>query len=222
MFSIQDHFPVYSVFLLILIISGAPLFELFSCKIRHLFQHNILFVHLISYLTLVFFIVITIPIREKHILKIIPKSVFLYAFFLGLIKTAFPYFISILGIIMVIYVLVLYKSELQDSMDTIRTRIIEEDPNLAENEKKWKLSTSPHSTLSVMNDMKKEPAEIEDIKTHINNLVFVNNSLFVLIVPLYIIGIYIYMRSKMSKYKSKFSYATFFIGKSVCGKNSTF
>jgi len=106
--------------------------------------------------------------REKHILKIIPQSVFLYAFFLGLIKTSFPYFITILGIITIIYVLVLYKSELQDSIDNLRKRVNEEDMNLDKNEKIWNLSSaSPHSTLSVINDLKNEPKDIESIKTKI-------------------------------------------------------
>lgn len=216
MISIQDNFPIYSVFLLILIISGAPLFELFSCKIRSLFE-NIIFTHLLAYLTLVFFIVITIPTREKHILKIIPQSTILYAFFLGLIKTSAFYFVSILGIITTIYILVLYKAELLDSIDSIRIRIVEEDTNLAENEKKIKmLSETAKSALTIDHDLKNEPTEIKDIKEQINNIVLVNNSLFVVIVPLYIIGIYLHMQSKIKKYKSNFSIFKFFLYKSKC------
>jgi hypothetical protein len=168
-------------------------------------------------LTLVFFIVITIPTREKHILKIIPQSTILYAFFLGLIKTSAFYFVSILGIITTIYILVLYKAELLDSIDSIRIRIVEEDTNLAENEKKIKmLSETAKSALTIDHDLKNEPTEIKDIKEQINNIVLVNNSLFVVIVPLYIIGIYLHMQSKIKKYKSNFSIFKFFLYKSKC------
>ena len=216
MISIQDNFPIYSVFLLILIISGAPLFELFSCKIRSLFE-NIIFTHLLAYLTLVFFIVITIPTREKHILKIIPQSTILYAFFLGLIKTSAFYFVFILGIITTIYVLVLYKAELLDSIDYIRTRIVEEDPNLAENERNLNmLSKTSKSVSNIMIDLNNEPTQIKNIEEQINNIVLVNNSLFVIIIPLYIIGIYLHMQSKIKKYKSNFSIFKFFLYKSKC------
>jgi hypothetical protein len=242
MYSIQDHFPVYSVFLLILIISGSTLLELFSCRIRYLFNNSILLNHFIAYLTLVFFIVITIPVREKHILRIIPGSVILYAFFLGLIKTAFPYFVSILAIIMVIYILVLYKSELQDEIDKLRVNVLAKDTSLAEDEK-IKRIISAILPISLINEdstvdpqMSKTPAsnvnniqsttvlstdtkEIKNVQTQVNNIVFTNNLLFVAIVPLYITGFALYLTSKLKKYKSRFSFFTFFFGKITCSKS---
>jgi len=192
---------------------------------------------------LVFFIVITIPVREKHILRIIPGSVILYAFFLGLIKTAFPYFVSILAIIMVIYILVLYKSELQDKIDKLRVNVVAKDTSLAQDEKIQKIISTilPNSLINedstVDPQMSKAPAsnvnvniqsttvlstdtkEIKDAQTQVNNIVFTNNLLFVAIVPLYITGFALYLTSKLKKYKSRFSFFTFFFGKITCSKS---
>jgi hypothetical protein len=141
----------------------------------------------------------------------------LYAFFLGLIKTSAFYFVFILGIITTIYVLVLYKAELLDSIDYIRTRIVEEDPNLAENERNLNmLSKTSKSVSNIMIDLNNEPTQIKNIEEQINNIVLVNNSLFVIIIPLYIIGIYLHMQSKIKKYKSNFSIFKFFLYKSKC------
>jgi len=204
MYSIQDHFPVYSVFLLILIIAGNSLFDLFSCKIRKLFQRSLLLNHLVAYLTLVFFIIITIPVRDKHILKIIPRSTVLYAFFLGLIKTTFPYFVSILAIITIIYVLVLYKSELQDSIETLRT------PPISQNSQ----SPKPTTTTTIIDVNKK----IQDINSEIDTIVLTNNILTVFILPLYIIGFVLYLRLKKQQYKDSFRFFTFLFGKVNCKK----
>jgi hypothetical protein len=203
MYSIQDHFPVYSVFLLILIIAGNNLFDLFSCKIRKLFDRSLLLNHLVAYLTLVFFIIITIPVRDKHILKIIPRSTVLYAFFLGLIKTTFPYFVSILAIITVIYVLVLYKTELQDSIETLRINTAGGYNTLL-----------PQPTTTVIDGNK----EMQQINTEIDTIVLTNNILTVLIIPLYIIGFVLYIRLKKQQYKDSFSFFTFLFGKINCKK----
>jgi hypothetical protein len=204
MYSIQDHFPVYSVFLLILIIAGNNLFDLFSCKIRKLFERSLLLNHLVAYLTLVFFIIITIPVRDKHILKIIPRSTVLYAFFLGLIKTLFPYFVAILAIIMVIYVLVLYKSELQDSIDTLRAHSSSQN------------SQSPKPTTT--NTIIDVNQEIQQINSRIDTIVLTNNVLTAIMIPLYIIGFVLYIRLKKEQYKDSFRFFTFLFGKVNCKK----
>jgi hypothetical protein len=215
MYSIEDHFPVYSVFLLILIISGNNLLDLFSCRIRYLFNHSIFLNHLIAYLTLIFFIVITIPVREKHIMKIIPRSTVLYLFFLGLIKTAFPYFVSILAIILVIYVLVLYKAELQDEIDTLRVKMMTLDPALANNDKATEIVLAKQKK-DALESTEQDTQEIKDFQTKIGQIVFANNALFIAMVPLYIIGFILYLLSKMKKYKKNFSFFAFFFGKIMC------
>ena len=201
-FSIQDHFPVYSVFLLILIICGSTLAELLSCRIRKLIESNIWINHLIAFSTLVFFVVLTIPVREKHIFQIIPKSLVLYAFFLGLIKTAFPYFISILSIIGVIYVLVLRKSELLDENDRYNT--MKDDISMGQN------AENP-SQIQIID-------KVQSNNLYVDRVTMINNSLFVCIIPLYFMGIYVYFNSKMKKYKESFSYTTYILGKVKCNK----
>jgi hypothetical protein len=160
---------------------------------------------------------------------------------LGLIKTAFPYFVSILAIIMVIYILVLYKSELQDKIDKLRVNVVAKDTSLAQDEKIQKIISAilPNSLINedstVDPQMSKTPAsnvniqsttvlstdtkEIKNVQTQLNNIVLTNNLLFLAIVPLYITGFALYLTSKLKKYKNRFSFFTFFFGKITCSKS---
>lgn len=186
-FSIQDHFPVYSVFLLILIISASSLESLFPCRLKYAIYNNIYIKHLFAFMTMVFFVVLTIPISDKKIYDIIPKTFLLYAFFLFLIKTEFHFFIIILIIISIIYILVLRKTEIKDDIE------------------REKIKSSQSDSI-----------ESSEKVAEYNTIVTVNNTLFISIVPMLLIGNLIYLGRKKQQYKDKFSILKFIFGNFKC------
>ena len=86
-FSVQDHFPIYSVLLLILIAISGYIMDFIPCQIKRALNSNIYIKHLIGFMTLVFFVILSIPVKFKHIYEILKTSIFLYIYFILLLKT---------------------------------------------------------------------------------------------------------------------------------------
>jgi hypothetical protein len=128
------------------------------------------------------------PISDKKIYDIIPKTFLLYIFFLFLIKTEFHFFIIILIIISIIYILVLRKTEIKDDIE------------------REKVKTSQNESI----DQVEKVAEYDTIVT-------INNTLFISIVPMLLFGNLIYLGRKKQQYKDKFSVIKFIFGDFKCG-----
>lgn len=203
-FSIQEQFPIYAVFLLILIISANFLQSLFPCRLQNALNNDIYLKHAFSFMTMVFFVVLTIPDSDKKIFDIIPKSVLLYAFFLVLIKTEFFFFITILVLITITYILVLRRSEIQDELKVLGQP---ENGNI-----------NNHINIKKSNDKlnNKHNDTLTAKQNEYDIIIKINNILTICIIPLLLIGSLLYLGKKRSQYKDKFSFAIFIFGKIKC------
>ena len=122
-YSLDEFLPLYSIFILILIISAGFLTELFPCKLQRVLKENIYLKHFFCFLTMIFFVVLTTPLKDQNVLVIIKKSIALYIIFLFFIKTNFNFFIVIMILTGILYLSMLKKYELISESSS------EKDPN---------------------------------------------------------------------------------------------
>jgi hypothetical protein len=181
-----DKIPVYTIFVLILIISANFLAQLFPCRLQKLLNNNIYIKHLFSFLTLLFFVVLTAPLDDKSLQNIFYKSLTLYVWFILIMRTDPYIFILLLLVIAFIYILVLKENELKADV---------------ENENKQK-----NSNQEKINKINQEITFIKNI----------NQKLLYTSIILTIIGFLLYMGEKKCEYKKDFCYLTFIFGKPSC------
>lgn len=115
--------PVYPIFILLLIISANYLAELFPCRLRYLLENNIYVKHLFGYLTLLFFVSITLNDIGSNVHELISNSFILYLYFILLTKNNKYFFIIICIILAFIY------------LAHIEVKLLNEKKNKTENEK---------------------------------------------------------------------------------------
>lgn len=212
--SIQESLPLYSVFLLILVISSGFLTAFFPCRLQNALNDNIYLKHASGFMTMLFFIVLTIPDYDKKIFEVIPKTCLLYAFFLILIKTDFPFFIAILVVISVIYILVLRRSELRDELKEYNNG---NNNGNNKNNKGNMDNKNPNPGAGAGADS----AKITETQHEYNTIVTINNALTISIIPLLVVGCLVYLGKKRYKYKNKFSIITFIFGAFKCKSKTT-
>ena len=93
MMDISEKLPLYSVFILFLIIASNYIGELFPCKMQSILVENVYLKHFIAFLTLMFFVVLTDPFIGTSFNKIIENSFKMYVVFLLLINNNKNFFI---------------------------------------------------------------------------------------------------------------------------------
>ena len=77
------------IFIFILLISGNYIGELLPCKIQKFVKEDMYFKHVLGFMTLLFFVVVTMPSVFGD--KIILNSIILYIFYLFFIKTHYVF-----------------------------------------------------------------------------------------------------------------------------------
>lgn len=111
-YSFDEQLPIFSMFILVLIITGVYLIDVFPCRVRKIIQTNIYLKHFIGFLTMIFLVVISdIISKNKSIGTIITKSFFLYIIFIFYTKTEIHFFILTLILLAIIYILILHKND---------------------------------------------------------------------------------------------------------------
>ena len=108
----QETPKFVAMFIFILIISGNYLGELFPCKVQDLFTNNIYVKHFLGYVTLVFFVTLTVPELKKS-RNLIGESVMLYIAFLFLTNTYHPYWLYSFFAIGVMYLIDIYAENIK-------------------------------------------------------------------------------------------------------------
>jgi hypothetical protein len=93
--NISNNFPIFTIFLLILILSGDFIKDILPIKFRQLLDKNMYFKHLFAFLLIIFFVVLDSPVKNIKTIKIILESLYFYIFFVLLIKTDYIIFIII-------------------------------------------------------------------------------------------------------------------------------
>jgi hypothetical protein len=123
MFSLDDKLPLYSIFILFLIITAGFITELFPCKLIRVVKNNIYLKHFFAFLTLLFMIVLTESDKNSNILNIILKSVFIYIIFIFTLKTHYKFFIIIIILLGLLYILTRKQNEFRDSINEEKDEI---------------------------------------------------------------------------------------------------
>ena len=98
------------ILLFVLILSGNFLAELLPCRIQYKMQNNMKLKHFIGYLTLSFFVIISLNnYKEISNLKKLSLAFILYLFFIGFSKVSPQIWLYSLFLLTFIYVLNLVK-----------------------------------------------------------------------------------------------------------------
>lgn len=116
--SLSEKIPLYSIFVLILIISAGYFTEIFPCKLQRLLKNNIYIKHFFAYLTLIFFVVLTTSVKDEQIYIILYKSFILYLLFLLVIKSDYRFFVTIIFLTGFYYLSILKKYEMINTLST--------------------------------------------------------------------------------------------------------
>ncbi len=116
MYDFENKIPVYSIFALILILSGGYIIQLIPCKVQNLLNNNMYIKHLMCFLTLLVFVSITDPANDKVVLyDIFLKTIAVYIIFIFIIKTYYIFFVIILIMLGFSYIITLKVVELRES-----------------------------------------------------------------------------------------------------------
>jgi hypothetical protein len=134
MINIQEYIPLYSIFILLLILFGGYVAQLVPCKLQLILNNNVYIKHLFVFLTLVFLITLVDPNNSKNsLVTVLKRSILLYIFFILIIKTYYKIFIIIIVILGIKYLILLYKNELKDKLsdekDPIKLNILNNKMN---------------------------------------------------------------------------------------------
>lgn len=113
------------IFIFILLILGNYIGELLPCKVQYFVSNNIYFKHLLGFMTLLFFVILTMPTAFGE--KIILNSSLLYLFYLFFINTYYKIFIFNVIIFAFIYLVDIYLGNMQNQDENEETE--EENDN---------------------------------------------------------------------------------------------
>ena len=187
MYNIQKSVPIYSLFILLLLLSSGYVVQLVPCNLQRVLDNNIYLKHFVCLLTLIFLVNITDPAeKDVRLTRIILKSIILYIFFIFIIKTNYNFFIAIMVLLGIIYLIELKKFEYDDDIKNLE------------------------------NDKKSNSSEIITLKRNKDLLIKIQNIIFGIIIIFIIIGFLSYLGEKKNQYKNNFDFYTFLIGKPDC------
>jgi len=121
--SFNDTIPIYSIFLFVIIIFADSAKNIFSCRILNLIENNLFVKYFIAYLTIVFLVVLTVPIPDKKLSHIMLKSFYLLILFILISKTEVGFFIPILFTTGLMYILILQREEFKEKLSNSPNKV---------------------------------------------------------------------------------------------------
>ena len=212
-----------AVFTFVIIISGNYLGELFPCKVQHFFSESMILKHFLGYLTLFFFVVLTIPEMSESD-NIIVSSALLYSAFVLVSKTHYRFWFSIFGITGVVYLLHMYKKTIPIEKKEDKPVEKIEMPTINELIDTVEMPTINGftSTTEVVNDEEIKKSDEEQLvqnKALVGRIEIANTLLTAVVFLITATGFVTYMGEKKHEYGKKFSYAQFLLGKPSCKNN---
>ena len=194
---------IFTIFIFILIISGNFL-ALVPCKLQDELNNNMYVKHLFGLFTMIFFVTLAAPVKDKTISAVTLNSFLLYLLFILITKVHVKIFYVIAVLLGSTYITVLLK---EADIGTI-------------NANASAIDVKNNNTMEQSNEQAKEnPTNVilnNQLKIY-DNIIFYS---YILILILTFIGVLAYMGEKKIEYKKNFKYVTFFLGKTVC-KHST-
>ncbi len=124
-----------AIFVFVLILSGNYLGQLFPCKVQHIFAENMYVKHMLGYLTLVFFVTLTIP-ELKNSKSLLFLTLSIYFGFLITSKTYYTFWFFIFVLVGIIYVLDMYDKTIPEKVEDI-----EDGEGNTENKNNYKIKS---------------------------------------------------------------------------------
>ena len=190
---------IFTIFIFILIISGNFL-ALVPCKLQDELNNNMYVKHLFGLFTMIFFVTLAAPVKDKTISAVTLNSFLLYLLFILITKVHVKIFYVIAVLLGSTYITVLLK---EADISTINANASATD-------------VKNNDTMEQSNENPKNVILNNQLKIY-DNIIFYS---YILILILTFIGVLAYMGEKKLEYKKNFKYVTFFLGKTVC-KHST-
>lgn len=121
--SFNDTIPIYAIFLFVIIIFADSAKNIFPCRIVNLIENNLFVKYFIAYLTIVFLVVLTVPIPDKKLSHIMLKSFYLLILFILISKTEVGFFIPILFTTGLMYILILQREEFKEKLSNSPNKV---------------------------------------------------------------------------------------------------
>ena len=191
---------IFTIFIFILIISG-NFMALVPCKLQDELNENMYVKHLFGLFTMIFFVTLAAPVKDKTISAVTFNSFLLYLLFILITKVHVKIFYVIAGLLGTTYIVVLLK---EADLDKINANASATD-------------VKNNDTMEQSNKQAEKIILTNQLKIY-DNVIFYS-SIFILLLT--IIGVLAYMGEKKIEYKKNFKYVTFFLGKTVCKHSSS-
>ena len=158
--NIQEKIPIYSLFLIILVLTGNYLGELLPCRFQKHLKESMILKYIFLFFSLFFLVLYS---SQENILKIFYQSIVIFIWFLILMRNTFKFFLFNCFFLFAIYIVYLKQKETGSEKLNIAINIL--------------ISICSVSILT---------------------------------------GFLFYFLQKKQKFKKKFSFKQFIIGKEVC------
>lgn len=191
---------IFTIFIFILIISG-NFMALVPCKLQDELNNNMYVKHLFGLFTMIFFVTLAAPVKDKTISAVTFNSFLLYLLFILITKVHVKIFYVIAGLLGTTYIAVLLK---EADLDKINANASASD-------------VKNNDTMEQSNKQAEKIILTNQLKIY-DNVIFYS---YIFILLLTIIGVLAYMGEKKIEYKKNFKYVTFFLGKTVCKHSSS-
>jgi hypothetical protein len=195
---------IFTIFIFILIISG-NFMALVPCKLQDELNNNMYVKHLFGLFTMIFFVTLAAPVKDKRISVVALNSLLLYLLFILITKVHVKIFYVIAGLLGTTYIAVLLKEADLDKINANASASV---------------IKSNDATEQTNEQGKENPEDVvltNQLKIY-DNVIFYS---YLLIFLFTIIGVLAYMGEKKIEYKKNFKYVTFFLGKTVCKHSSS-
>ena len=197
---INDFDPEFTnpFIILSVLMSANYLGELFPCRVQKVFSNNMIVKHILGFLSLMFFVVLTRPNLYTST-NFVYISILFYGFFMFLSKLNYVIWFLVFGIFAVIYVLQIYLNQIESENQINRNKIGD-------------------NTVSPDDDDK---MPTQNITEKIEMIKDSQKYLFLSSIPITIIGFIHYLGEKKIEYGVKgFNYNNFLFGKPKCKEYS--
>ena len=191
---------IFTIFIFILIISG-NFMALVPCKLQDELNNNMYVKHLFGLFTMIFFVTLAAPVKDKTISAVTLNSFLLYLLFILITKVHVKIFYVIAVLLGSTYITVLLKE----------ADIITINANASA------IDVKNNDTMEQTNENPKNVILNNQLKIY-DNIIFYS---YILILILTFIGVLAYMGEKKIEYKKNFKYVTFFLGKTICKHSSS-
>ena len=125
MFDILNNFdPEFTnpFIILSVLMSANYLGEIFPCRVQTVFSNNMIVKHILGFLSLMFFVVLTRPNLYTST-NFVYISVLFYGFFMFLSKLNYVVWFLVFGMFAIIYVLQIYLSQIESENQINRNKI---------------------------------------------------------------------------------------------------